>query len=519
MSFLPPSPTPPATAVLDTEPPKVAPDAAAELLSKFRPTLNFPPPPTAVDPFLRRADLHFTTGKRLYQDGDLGGARKEFDRAIDVLLDVPQDVAAGDLVEKKYEKLVESIYRLDVEALGSGEGAEDPVFDKSPLEAILELTFPIDPKLKNKVKREIKGTLSQLPLQQNDAVLSYINFFSGDRGRKILLGGLRRSGRYRDMISRILTEEGLPQELIFMAQAESGFLPRAVSRKAAVGMWQFVQARGQEYGLKQTKYTDDRLDPEKATRAAARHLRDLYQQFGDWYLAIAAYNCGPGGVSRGVQRTGYADLWELRSRNVIPKETSNYVPIIVAMTIMVKNASDYGLDDIQFDPPTEYDTITVDSLTNLPLVADAADRPLTMIRELNPALLRNMAPSGYEVRVPKGTAETTLAALDLVPKEARASWRLHRVEPSETLSAIARRYALPLASLNRANQEIAETTPGSVILIPSAFREERAAVKAPVKKTVARGKGRAGSKAGSARVRVKPPVKRGAVIASNRARR
>ena len=189
--------------------------------------------------------------------------------------------------------------------------------------------------------------MSQLPLQMTDAVLSYINYFNSDRGRKTLLFGLKRAGRYKPMIQRILAEEGVPQELIYLAQAESGFLPRAVSNKAAVGMWQFIQWRGRQYGLNQTAYTDDRLDPEKATRSAARHLRDLYEKFGDWYLAIAGYNCGDGCVEKAVQRTGYADFWELRARNAIPKETTNYVPIIVAMTIMHKNAKDYDLEDIE----------------------------------------------------------------------------------------------------------------------------------------------------------------------------
>ena len=146
------------------------------------------------------------------------------------------------------------------------------------------------------------------------------------------------------MIQRILDEEGIPQEIIHLAQAESGFIPRAVSRAAAGGMWQFLKWRGNEYGLKQTAYTDDRMDPEKATRAAARHLRDLYHEFGDWYLAIAAYNCGPGNVEKAVERTGYADFWELRARGVLPAETTNYVPIILAMTIMEKNAAEYGIE-------------------------------------------------------------------------------------------------------------------------------------------------------------------------------
>jgi membrane-bound lytic murein transglycosylase D len=265
--------------------------------------------------------------------------------------------------------MVDNIHRYDLAELGAAAIVDQGKFEKAPLEDILQMTFPVDPKLKDKVKEQVAATTSQLPLSVNDAVLGYINYFS-NRGHKTLLAGLQRSGRYRPMIQRILDEEGIPQEIIHLAQAESGFMPRAMSRKAAGGMWQFVKLRGQEYGLKQTAYTDDRMDPEKATRAAAHHLRDLYHEFGDWYLAIAAYNCGPGTVEKAVERTGYADFWELRSRGVLPAETTNYVPIILAMTIMEKNAAEYGIEGFQLDAPLEYDTVETAAPTSLTLVAD-----------------------------------------------------------------------------------------------------------------------------------------------------
>ncbi len=271
--------------------------------------------------------------------------------------------------EHKLDEMVDAIHRMDLAGLGASAGIEEGQFEKAPLEDILQMTFPVDPKLKDKVREQVAATVSQLPLSVNDAILGYINYFSG-RGHRTLVGGLQRSGRYRPMIQRILDEEGLPQELIHLAQAESGFIPRALSRKAAGGMWQFLKWRGNEYGLQQTRYTDDRMDPEKATRAAARHLRDLYQEFGDWYLAIAAYNCGPVVVEKAVERTGYADFWELRSRGVLPLETTNYVPVILAMTIMEKNAAEYGLDGIQLDPPLAFDTVEVSAPTSLALVSD-----------------------------------------------------------------------------------------------------------------------------------------------------
>jgi membrane-bound lytic murein transglycosylase D len=351
------------------------------------------------------------------------------------------------------------------------------------------MTFPTDPNLRPKVKEEIEATVSQLPLQENDAVLSYVHYFSTERGHKVLVGGLRRSGRYRPLVQRILDDEGVPQELIYLAQVESGFLPRARSYKKAVGMWQFVQFRGQEYGLMQGPGTDDRLDPEKATRAAAHHLHDLYATFGDWYLAMAAYNCGPGCVQRAVERTGYADFWELRRLNALPKETANYVPLILALTIMSKNPKDYDLDNLEFDQPIEYETLDLETPTSLPLVAEAADRPVSEIQDLNPALLKLNAPAGYQLRVPKGTLPGIMMALDLVPANHRVDWRIHRVLAGETLAEIAHRYATPLSSLTSANQRpnADAPQPGDLVVVPTAAHARQAASGTARQAVVSRG--------------------------------
>jgi membrane-bound lytic murein transglycosylase D len=311
----------------------------------------------------------------------------------------------------------------------------------------------------------------------NDVVLGYLNYFSG-RGHKTIEMGIERSGKYRAMISRVLAEEGVPQELIHLAQAESGFLPRAVSRAAAEGMWQFVKFRGNQYGLMQTASSDDRLDPEKATRAAARHLHDLYKEFNDWYLAIAAYNCGPGAVERAVERTGYADFWELRARHALPAETANYVPIILAMTIMSKNAHEYGLDQVEYDPAIEYDTVTVETPTNLALVSDLADTPITQLQQLNPALLRSMIPAEFALRVPKGSGLALTAALEQIPAERRPSWRIHRVQSGETLAGIAREFRSSSGAIAAANS-LSGSDPniGDRLLIPAAYHETTPALK------------------------------------------
>jgi len=475
--FLPPEPRPVGTPFVAPDPPELQP-AEPKVHLRLPPRLipghsEFQNRATAL---VRGAEWHFQAGEKSYQEGDENGARREFDRAVDILLSAPEGLTATERssIEHRLDQLVEAIHRCDLAGLGAADITAEPGFEKAPLEDIPAMTFPIDPGLKNKVLEEIRATASQLPLQANDAVLGYIHYFSSARGRAILLSGLRRAGRYRPLIQRILDEEGVPQELIHLAQAESGFLPRAVSRKKAAGMWQFMRTRGNQYGLMQTPYSDDRLDPEKATRAAARHLRDLYDRFGDWYLAMAAYNSGPRVVERAVDRTGYADFWQLRRRNVLPKETSNYVPIIVAITIMATNAREHGLDGVETDSPLGYDTLEIAALTNLLLVTDLTDCPLSQLRELNPALLKNFAPAGYMLRVPKGSGNKVASALEAVPPERRRSWRVHRVGEEDTVRTIARRYRMSEQSIVAVNQLSGRLEAGDLLLIPVAGEKRSA---------------------------------------------
>jgi membrane-bound lytic murein transglycosylase D len=473
MSFLPSAPHPPAAAAEISEPPELEPGAyfhdAPAVIQEQRPIAA----PSKANLLIRRADLAVQSGRKLYQSKDTEQARKEFDTAIDLMLEAsashPADRQAFDA---RLDEMVDAIHRYDLAGLGAGANVEEAQFQKAPLEDILQMTFPVDPRLKDKVKEQVQATASQLPLSVNDAVLGYINYFSG-RGHKTLIAGLEREGRYQPMIQRVLQEEGIPPELIHLAQAESGFLPRAISRKAAAGMWQFVAWRGRQYGLMQTRYTDDRLDPEKATRASAKHLHDLYNMFGDWYLAIAAYNCGPGVVQKAVERTGYADFWELRRRNVLPVETTNYVPIILAMTIMSKNAAEYGIDGVVPEQPLEYDTIEIISPTHLALAADLTDAPMSELMDLNPALLRGMAPVGYALHVPKGTGSTLMASLQMVPADRRASWRMHKVADGETLASIGKRYGMAASSIAAANGlKSAVAVPGDMLVIPAVYREQ-----------------------------------------------
>lgn len=429
---------------------------------------------TEADDCLRRADAHFNTGRQFYFKGDWTSARREFDEAVGALLTAPESLPDHARIERRLEEICDLVYRFDVERLGAGQKAEEQAesFDKAPIDEISHMTFAVDQSLVPKLASELNQTPSGIPLDLSDPVLGFVHYFSTPAGRRTLVSGLRRSGRYRPLIERIFNEENVPQELVYLAQAESGFLPRAVSYKKAVGMWQFIAGTGANYDLTRTNAYDERFDPEKATRAAARLLKDLHNRYGDWYLAIAAYNCGAGAVDRAIERTGYADYWELLKRHALPRETANYVPIIVAMTIMGKNPADYGLEDVVGDSAVEYDSIRLTAPTNINLVADATLQPVSVIRDLNPSLLTTVAPAGFEAHVPKGSAEDTRAALETVPANNRQAWRLHHVEAGDTLATIAKSYHLAPERIVAVNSQADTIAAGDTLLIPAVYHPE-----------------------------------------------
>jgi len=257
--------------------------------------------------------------------------------------------------------------------------------------------------------------------------------------------------------------------LIYLAQAESGFHPLAVSRVGARGMWQFMHYTAPGFGLQHSWWVDDRQDPEKSTRAEARYLKDLYNQFGDWYLAMAAYNSGAGNVQQAVRRTGYADFWELYKRNVLPAETKNYVPIIVAMTVMAKNPVQYGLTGIEPQKPVDMETVKVDYAVDLRLVAEAVDAPVEALSDLNPSLIRLSTPkdSPFELRLPAGSKDKFVEAMQGIPRDKRVLWRYHKVAEGDTLGGLAKKYHTTAKAISQANNlESEELSPEAKLIIP-----------------------------------------------------
>lgn len=427
----------------------------------------------AVDPvadLITRVEKEFKTGQDNYNAGHLEAAKQNFDSAFNQLLGSGLDLRSDERLQRELDRILDGINGLELAALQQGDGFAEQKSEPAPIDEANEVTPTVDPKIKAKAEAEIESTQSDLPLMMNDQVAGFINYFS-NRGRGTVEHALARSGRYEDMIRKTLRDEGVPQDLIFLAQAESGFHPLAVSRAGARGMWQFMGTRARGYGLERSWWVDDRQDPEKATRAAARHLKDLYNQFGDWYLAMAAYNSGPGTVQSAVKRTGYADFWELYRRNVLPRETRNYVPIIVAVTIMAKNPEQYGLDSVAKEKPVPYETVKINYPIDLRLVAECVDVNVSDLQDLNPSLLRLTTPKGrgFDLHVPAGTAEKFQTAVASIPADKRVWWRYHKVNAGETLVAIARTYHTTAKSIAEANGlEDEDLTPDAKLIIPIA---------------------------------------------------
>jgi membrane-bound lytic murein transglycosylase D len=410
-----------------------------------------------VADLIAQVEKEHQAGQVNFKAGRLQAAKQNYQHALDLINKSRFDVKSDARLQQEFDRLQTAAKSLEQQDAQQAQAAEELPAEPAPIDEANDLTPPVDANTKAKVEAEIKATHSDLPLMMTDQVAGYIDYFSG-RGRETFENALVRSGRYQEMIQRTFKQEGVPQDLIYLAQAESGFHPLAVSRVGARGMWQFMASRGKGYGLHRTRWVDERQDPEKATRAAARHLKDLYAQFGDWYLAMAAYNSGPGGVQSAVKRTGYADFWELYKRNVLPKETRNYVPIILATTIMAKNPKQYGLDELVLDKPLAYDKIKIDYPVDLRLVAQCVDVTPYALQELNPSLLRWTTPENgeFELRLPAGSKDQYQTAVQAIPSDMRVWWRYHKVSEGDTLAFVARAYRTTTASIVRANNLTAD---------------------------------------------------------------
>ena len=445
--------TPASTAAPTAAPPEdTHPQKASQIESSPAAEPAGAPAADPVAALIARAEKEYNAGLANQKAGKTDEAKQNFDSALNTLLSSNLDIRSDQRLQEEFDRIVQGVNELFPGGTAADADAQQQKSEPAPIDETNGLTPTPDANVKAKAQAEIKNTHSDLPLMMTDQVAGYITYFS-NRGRENFEHAYARSGRYRDMISKTLKEEGLPQDLIYLAQAESGFHPHAVSRVGARGIWQFMGSRARGYGLSHNMWVDDRQDPEKSTRAAARHLKDLYNQFGDWYLAMAAYNSGPGTVQAAVKRTGYADFWELYRRNVLPKETRNYVPIILAVTIMTKNPSQYGLDSVVMEHPADYDIVTVNYPVDLRLVAECVNSTSSELQDMNPSLLRMTTPRTgmFELHLPAGTKEQYEDAIAAIPTDMRLWWRYHTVHTGDTLASVARNYHTTVKSIVATN--------------------------------------------------------------------
>ena len=433
------------------------------------------PSENVVDPVglaIVESRMRFEKGQDLYQNGFMVRARNEFDGAVDTLLESSAKYPQNARIQREIQDLVAKVHALEVAALQNGDGFTNPLGDHAAIDDLQNVTFPpvIDPKLKQVAEEEVQSHDHDLPIVLNDRVLGFLEYYQNGRGRNSIIAGLERMGMYRPMIQRILQDEGVPQDLIYLCQAESAFLPRALSRASAKGMWQFISSRGAEYGLNQSWWVDERSDPEKSTRAAARHLKDLYSVFGDWYLAMAAYNAGPQRIKNALEKTGGTTFWDLADKKALPKETINYVPNIIALAILGSDPDKYGFN-IKPQDPLETERVTVDKATDLRVIAEAIGVPLDDLRTLNGQILHMMTPPNdpdFELILPKGYAAAFAEKVADMPENERVRFRYHEIRKGDTLSVIAKKYGTTVAALRQVNNLTAKSVlvAGRTLMIP-----------------------------------------------------
>ena len=397
-----------------------------------------------IESKLEIARQHYVTALESFESSDSTTAVNEFEEAIKVLdqLSYYPDIEYNEefnelsksLIED-YEKFIVSIDQL---------GPETPIFalrEKINTEAEL-----IDVKKENiPIPKELPKT--QVPLVINEPVKQFISLFMGERGQKFIPNWFYRSGYYFPMMKRIFAEEGLPQELIYLSLIESGLNTSARSTASAVGLWQFMKATGALYGLKYDFWTDDRRNPEKATRAAARHLKDLYDIYQDWYLVLAAYNSGGGRVNSAIRRGRSNDYWEIIGK--LPRETRGYVPQYIAISLIFLNPEQYGYTNLKYASPFECDTVMINGCYDLEVLAGAAKADPDDLKLINPDLVQGCTPPSliYPLRIPKDKTEVFVANLKQIPPEKRRNYLVHTVKKGETVSSIAQKYKISKAIL------------------------------------------------------------------------
>jgi membrane-bound lytic murein transglycosylase D len=453
-------------------------------------------PTVSTQSIIDSAEESFRRGEDAVAKGLPDIARKMFDSALDTVLQSGVDLKRDAKLAEYYRNLLDRIHKHEAqpgdlhEPIDRPEVAEPSVLDEVSeiKDAELAMVTPDGIKIFGRYDFEFSVAAP---------VFQFINFFVSGRGHSTMEIGLQRSGRYRQMVEKIFKEERVPLDLMWLAQAESVWKPNALSRAAAKGIWQFIPSTGTRYGLAQTTWTDDRSQPEKSTRAAARYLRWLHDHFaGDWLLAMAAYNSGENRVDSAIAKCGYADFWELYKRGLLPQETRNYVPCILSIIIISKNQKLYGFN-VTPDLPLLYETFDVPAQTDLKVIADLINVPYDTIQDLNAELRRGTTPAGekYTIKIPKGMKKQFEVAYAELPESQRVrkvtvpaeeladryrgSYRVqlasYQVRRGDTLASVARRSGVSVKELARLNRisTRGELRRGQTVKIPQQVRAAR----------------------------------------------
>jgi len=433
------------------------------------------PAPSPEAATIGRAAADFELGRQAALSGDFPCAQFYFSRALSEVrpegVPPPTDPELVGFSAELWEGILryEALSAPPEDSAGAGEDHIAPELKR--IEVPLEATEEAISEAANAVASDSASTSYDIPIVVNEGVLKIIATFQHDL-HDIIARGLARSGRYVPMIHRVFAEEGIPKDLAQVAMIESSFIPRAHSPKTAHGIWQFMPRTGRQYGLASNAMLDERSDPEKATRAAAKHLAYLHDLFHDWYLALAAYNAGEGRILRAMEKTGLNDFWQLAASGILKAQTVNYVPAVIAATLISKNPGHYGFD-IEYEKPLEYETVLLDRPVRLRHLAASERVSLEELQRLNPELRTEVTPrqsDGYFLKVPVGTREVVEAAYAEAPTAKPVSYRRHVARKNETLASVAKRYRIPLADLAAVNDTLPRTghlRKGQVVVIPS----------------------------------------------------
>src|SRR5262245_27048199 len=438
-----------------------------------------PPPAPIEDPvvtLIADSERHFEAGQKELASGHVTAAKTEFDKAVDILLESPYGGRTEPRIREHFDRLVDRISAYEVKALSQGDGFTEKRYEPATIDELLAVSAtltptPATPATEDAVSSDLRSIEYDIPIPLNQRVLSFVQLFQG-RLHEFLEEGMRRGSKYLPMIQNVFRAEGLPLDLAYVPLVESAFKPNALSRTKAKGVWQFMRGTGLENGLRQDWYVDERSDPEKATVAAAKYLSTLVKLFnGDWHLALASYNGGPGRLQQAMKLGRQDNFWKLIEKpRLLPRETRDYVPMILAAIVIAKNPLQYGFE-FEREAPHDYETVSLHQPVDLRRIAEWSNTTIDDIQALNPELRRWTTPvrdSAYALKVPMGSAEVVRTHLDDEATSDLASLNWYVVKRGDTLALIARKLSVSRADLAEANylKATARVSPGDKLMVP-----------------------------------------------------